>query len=388
MNDETLRVSKLTDSIDLEVMDHLAVGNGGTQADVYRQTMELAKTMSIAKYSIPVFLRGNLGDCLTIRELAMETGFGASRIARHTSVIKDVLSFDGQLVHAIILRMAPLQGRPRFSFEGEGDEKVCVVTGTFKGEVEPCVYRSPPLGKITPKNSPLWATDPEQQFCYFSIRRWARRYCPDVLLGIYSKDDIEDSHIGAENAKDVSPNLIDRLPGRIEGDGFQPNAAELQREEKEAVAVVQAAKSRKGRPKGSRNKPSMKDLPDIKPFPEEGGLTGDIEYATMEATEKPVEASLEAAISDGLPLNPPPQAAASPSEAVQPPMDRGMPRNQGEYIAYAERKIRGYGANNVEEWFMGSREAALRAQCNVNDLTFKMLGTLVREKANGQSLQG
>ena len=32
---------------------------------------------------------------------------------------------------------------------------------------------------------------------------------------------------------------------------------------------------------------------------------------------------------------------------------------------------------------MGAGEAALRAQCNVNDLTFKMLGTLVKEKANG-----
>jgi hypothetical protein len=91
------------------------------------------------------------------------------------------------------------------------------VTGTFKGEATSCEYTTPQLKDITPKNSPLWQSDPDQQMAYFGVRRWGRRYCPDILLGVFARDEIEDNpFIGADNAKVVSPNLMERLPGKSE----------------------------------------------------------------------------------------------------------------------------------------------------------------------------
>ena len=40
------------------------------------------------------------------------------------------------------------------------------------------------------RNSPLWAADPRQQIAYLATKRWARLYCPDVILGVYTPDEV------------------------------------------------------------------------------------------------------------------------------------------------------------------------------------------------------
>lgn len=243
MNDEA-KITKITDSINREVLGGLPVdlAAGGAQPFRYDQMLDLAKTMATAKHSIREHLRGNPGDCLAIWDMAMNSGLAPYALARHCYVVNNILCFEAQVISALIAKHAPLKQRLRYRFEGEGEERKVIVTGHFKGEVDPVEYTSPPIGLITPKNSPLWKSDPDQQLCYFGVRRWGRRYCPDVLLGVYAKDEIEDGFIGPDNAKDVSPNLLERLPGRIEGDGFTVDAGEAERQEQEAIHKAEALK--------------------------------------------------------------------------------------------------------------------------------------------------
>lgn len=66
---------------------------------------------------------------------------------------------------------------------------------------------------LQPKNSPLWKADPDQQHFYYSGRAMCRRHFPDVLLGVYARDEMEDSpRVAAERNAAVSPlRLADRL---------------------------------------------------------------------------------------------------------------------------------------------------------------------------------
>jgi hypothetical protein len=101
--------------------------------------------------------------------------------------------------------------------------RTCTVTGHFKGEVDPVSYTTPKFVDISPKNSPLWKTDPDQQQAYLAIGRWAKRYASDVMLDI-PDDDAEPSSgrisHGFENAKDVTPTFRQRLQGQQGRDGF------------------------------------------------------------------------------------------------------------------------------------------------------------------------
>ncbi|EFS9168726.1 recombinase RecT, partial [Salmonella enterica] len=48
------------------------------------------------------------------------------------------------------------------------------------------------LSGVVTRNSPLWVSNPKQQIAYLGVKYWARLYCPEVILGVYSPDEIEE----------------------------------------------------------------------------------------------------------------------------------------------------------------------------------------------------
>lgn len=233
------RVLLIEEKIDREKTGVIPLGAGtkrGVSFANVGEAMDFSRLMAVSDKAIPAYMRGNVGSCLAIAIQADEWGFSAYAVARMSFVVNDVVCYMSQLIHAVIEKCAPLKQRLRCDFEGEGATRVCIVTGHIIGEVDPLIYRSPQFGSINPKNSPLWKNDPDQQLWYTSSRAWCRRYCPDVLLGAYSKDEMEDSlppggatHIGAANAKDITPPSNDGLHQRLSakavvGAGFDPAA--------------------------------------------------------------------------------------------------------------------------------------------------------------------
>lgn len=181
---------------------------GGIDVKDYGQFMELAKTMATAKHSIPQWLRGSPGDCLMIWQRAHRWGMDPYFVAEKSYLMinprtgESKVGWESQLIHAVIEAMAPLKGRLRHRYEGEGDNIVCIVSATFKGEDSPHEYRSEPLGKRIKdigtsekgnfRGSPLWKQKPRVQLFYDASRDWARINCPDVLAGVYSQDELAD----------------------------------------------------------------------------------------------------------------------------------------------------------------------------------------------------
>jgi hypothetical protein len=54
------------------------------------------------------------------------------------------------------------------------------------------------LQQARTRNSTLWADDPKQQLAYLGVKRWARLYTPDVILGVYSVDELEEREINPD----------------------------------------------------------------------------------------------------------------------------------------------------------------------------------------------
>jgi hypothetical protein len=124
-------------------------------------------------------------------------------VASKSYNVKDLIAYEAQLVAAVVNTRAPIAKRPVYEYTGEGDTRQCIVScEMLDGSIK--TYESPMLGKITTKNSPLWKADPDQQLGYFSIRSWARRHTPEVILGVYTPDEAE-QFSGPDNARDVTP---------------------------------------------------------------------------------------------------------------------------------------------------------------------------------------
>lgn len=221
-------VVKLEEKIDRVAAGGVAVSDtlGGIRFQNMLEVMEFSKMIAVSGAAIPPHLRGEPGACLAVCVQALEWRFSPFSVANKSYLVNNRIAYESQLIHAVIEARAPLTQRLRGRYEGEGDERVCIVSGHFRGEVDPVEYRSPPLGKIHPKNSPLWKTDSDQQLWFYSTRAWSRRYCPDILLGVFAKDELEDSNGSSDSPKDVTPGIKDRLPGARKGRGFSRDHVE------------------------------------------------------------------------------------------------------------------------------------------------------------------
>lgn len=217
----------------------------GIQIENFAQLVDFAKSMMTSGFAVSKPLRGNLGACMRVIEQASRWGFSVWDLGSRCYVVNDILAYDSQTIHAIIEKFANLKQRLRPVYRGEGNERTCTVIGHFKGEVDPLEYTTPPIGEINPKNSPLWKSDPDQQLWYFATRRWARRYCPDVLLGAHAADEIEDAppmapHLGFDHAKDVTPTLAERVRD-FKAEGFSAETSVIEIDAALTAAGVPAA---------------------------------------------------------------------------------------------------------------------------------------------------
>jgi hypothetical protein len=201
---------------------------GGIDPENYGQVMEFAKTMATCRAGIPKWLRGSVGDCLMICTRALRWGMDPFFVAEKSYLMispksgEERISYESQLVHAVIEALAPIKGRLRHEIKGEGDERYCVVWATFKGEDTPHTHTSETLGKRIKdigksekgnfRGSPLWLTKPAVQLFYDASRDWCRVNCPEVLAGVYTRDELADHEM-----VDVTPpkSKVEELAQRL-----------------------------------------------------------------------------------------------------------------------------------------------------------------------------
>ncbi|MXN46097.1 hypothetical protein GR138_12940 [Shinella kummerowiae] len=193
-------------------MDSVGISNGSAGAKIAPQNLaevvKFAEVMCRADIALPKHLRGNAGACMAVALQALEWQLSPFAVASKSYAVNGAIAYEAQLIAAVVNTRSGIKGRLRYRYEGEGDKLTCTVTGIL--DDEECSYTTPTIGSITTKNSPLWKSDPQQQLGYFAARSWARRHCPEVILGVYDRDEAEQFR-GPENAKDVTPSVMDRL---------------------------------------------------------------------------------------------------------------------------------------------------------------------------------
>ncbi|MCC3246726.1 recombinase RecT [Methylocystis sp. WRRC1] len=192
-------------------------GGGMLAPRSFGEVVAFADLMARSDIAIPKHLRNNAGACMAVTMQALRWELDPFAIANKSYFVSDRIAYEAQLIAAVVVTRAPIKRRPDYFFTGEGPTLRCRVSvEMLDGSVKE--YESPPFAAITTKNSPLWKSDPQQQLGYFSIRSWARRHAPEVLLGVYTPDEL-----AAERAYQAPPanRLAEKLASAAKGeDGF------------------------------------------------------------------------------------------------------------------------------------------------------------------------
>lgn len=223
-------VASVTHEQHLHVLPHAATSTSALvlDGDSLDKMMRLADVMATGRATLPKHFNGNSADCLAVVMQAMQWKMNPFAVAQKTHLVNGVLGYEAQLVNAVITTCAPVVDRLHYEWYGDWDKvigKFVIKTGdkgeyrqpgwkladeeglgvkvwaTFRGEDEPRVLELL-LAQARTRNSTLWADDPRQQLAYLATKRWSRLYCPDVILGVYSPDELEES---SPRFRDVSP---------------------------------------------------------------------------------------------------------------------------------------------------------------------------------------
>lgn len=192
--------------------------------------MRLAEFMAKGRATIPDHFKGSPADCAAVIMQAIQWRMNPYAVAQKTHIVNGALGYEAQLVNSAIQSSGVTVDRFNYEWFGPwekiiGKTKVCEapakgkygdkdykkayqyrvpdyqmqdeeglgvrVSATLRGEHTPRVLELL-LVQASVRNSPLWATDPKQQLAYLAVKRWSRLYSPDVILGVYSQDELEE----------------------------------------------------------------------------------------------------------------------------------------------------------------------------------------------------
>lgn len=202
VSNTTALEQRIEGSIDKDSMalTNISKTAGGVTFENMGQVMEFAKLMSVSRQAVPKHLRGEPGACMAVSMQALGWRMDPFAVANKSYMVNDRIAYEAQLIHAVIEQRAPIKGRIKGKPSGEGATRKWTLTAvTTDGDTIEFVGNE--FGKITTKNSPLWKSDPDQQLWFYSVRAMCRRHFPDVLLGVYEKEEIKH----AEGMRDVTP---------------------------------------------------------------------------------------------------------------------------------------------------------------------------------------
>jgi len=228
----------------------ISASNAIFNVQALSQLQAVAGLMAQAAVTVPEHLRGNPADCMAIIMQAMQWGMNPYAVAQKTHLVNGVLGYEAQLVNAVISSSNAIVGR--FHYEYEGDWSKCAsmreeivkkpakgggtydkkemvrgwtsadeqglsvrVGAVIRGESEITWGEPVFLSSVITRNSPLWISNPKQQIAYLALKYWARLYCPAVVLGVYTPDEVEQ-----RTEKEINPTPVQRVSlADIKGDG-------------------------------------------------------------------------------------------------------------------------------------------------------------------------
>ncbi len=180
---------------------------------LFNKCYRLAQVMASGKCTIPKHLQGSEGDCFAVIGQALRWGMDPFAVAQKTHLVSGTLGYEAQLVIAVINNRAPISDRMKFEYFGDwskvktkedkSDDVGVICRATVIGDDEPTELSLTMAQVGTVRNSPLWAADPRQQLAYLAAKRFSRLHFPDVIMGVYTPDELADR--GNEAPRNITP---------------------------------------------------------------------------------------------------------------------------------------------------------------------------------------
>lgn len=244
------------------------------------QEFMLAQRMANALSSssiVPKEYQGNLGNCLIALEMSTRLNTSPLMVMQNLYIVNGRPAWSSQYIVAMINSSKKYQTELQYELTGTGEKMSCYAyADDYNGHrvVGPTITMA--MAKAEgwiDKNGSKWKTMPEVMIRYRAASFFGRLNCPDMIMGIYSTDEVielgEDEYrviesteqeVDAEVKDQANQTTIDTE--EIDADIVDPETGEVLQAEPDHIVDV--------------NKTSAKDTPaDTVPASELFGATPD-----------------------------------------------------------------------------------------------------------------
>ncbi len=146
---------------------------------------------------IPQNFRNKVADCIIAIEMAKRIGAAPLAVLQNIYIVHGKPSWSSQFIIAVVNqcgRFKPL----KFHYEGEGKSASCTAYTYYTDEPDKAI-KGP---KVTvemaeaegwsKKSGSKWKTMPELMLSYRAATFFGRMYCPDLLMGMQTQDELQD----------------------------------------------------------------------------------------------------------------------------------------------------------------------------------------------------
>jgi len=169
--------------------------------DGFEHAQRVSKMLSESEL-VPAAYQKKIANTMIALELSNRIGASPLMVMQNLAIIHGKPSFSSTFLIAAMNqsgRFTPL----RFEITGEGDQKGCVawakdITGERLESPRVTIAMAKAEGWID-KTGSKWKTMPELMLKYRAAAFFGRLYAPEIMMGLYSADEIVD--IAANNAK-------------------------------------------------------------------------------------------------------------------------------------------------------------------------------------------
>ncbi len=185
-----------------------------------KQVQELSTLMASANGIVPRHFSNNPGACFSIILQAGRWGMDPFSLAQHTFEIGGKLGFEAKVIQSVLQSAGGIKFKSQYNGDwskvrGKTTERESrpknandkpkkfrvpnwnandeiglslTLTGVWPdGRKETMTVE---MNSCHPRQSTNWAHDPEQQVWYSAIKKFGRRYAPELLLGVNDPDDL------------------------------------------------------------------------------------------------------------------------------------------------------------------------------------------------------
>lgn len=178
----------------------------------FENAQRMAKALSSSTV-VPKDYQNNVPNCIVALEMANRIGVSPIMVMQNMNVIHGKPSWNSTFIISAINTCGRFSQPLQFKLTGTGDERTCIAYTFDKNgnlvEGTPVSIKMAKSEGWFNKPGSKWPSMPEQMLRYRAASFFGRLFCPEILLGMHSADEVLDSvHQEVRNEKSAVNEIL------------------------------------------------------------------------------------------------------------------------------------------------------------------------------------